>query len=131
MNIELNLVAGWIAFLVGAVSGALLGLSFHREDWLGGYGSWRRRLLRLGHIACFGMGFLNVMFALSVQARPLGEPWAQWASWGWLVALVSMPLCCALAAWRKPLRHLFPIPVIATLVGIGALLVGWRHGPTL
>jgi hypothetical protein len=125
MTWEMHLFGGWIGFLAGALSGAALGLAFHRDDWLGGYDSWRRRLLRLGHIACFGMGFLNVMFALSVQARPLGEGWARWASLGWLVALVTMPLCCALAAWRKPLRHLFPIPVVATLVGIGALLIGW------
>jgi hypothetical protein len=125
MTIETNLYAGWVGFLAGALTGAALGLRFDRDDWLGGYGSWRRRLLRLGHIACFGMGLLNIMFALSAQARPLPEPWASWASLGWIVALVAMPVCCALAAWRKPLRHLFPIPVVATLVGIGALLVGW------
>jgi hypothetical protein len=125
MTTEMNLFAGWLGFLAGALSGAALGLCFHRDDWLGGYGSWRRRLLRLGHIACFGMGFLNVAFALSVRAQPLAEPWLEWASLSWLVALVSMPVCCVLAAWWKPLRHLFPIPVIATIVGIGALLIGW------
>ena len=128
MTTDINLLAGWIGFLAGALSGAGLGLFFQRDDWLGGYDSWRRRLLRLGHIACFGLGFLNVMFALSAEARPLVEPWIQWASAGWLIALVTMPVCCALAAWRKPLRHLFPIPVAATLVGIGALLIGWRTG---
>jgi hypothetical protein len=122
---HVHLYSGWLAFLAGAISGAVLGLLFHRDDALGGYTSWRRRLLRLGHIACFGMGFLNVMFALSVNAQPLASPWAAWASAGWLVALVTMPVCCVLAAWWKPLRHLFPIPVIATLVGIVALLVGW------
>jgi hypothetical protein len=125
MTTEMNLFAGWLGFLAGALSGAALGLCFHRDDWLGGYGSWRRRLLRLGHIACFGMGFLNVAFALSVRAQPLAASWLKWASLGWLVALVSMPVCCILAAWWKPLRHLFPIPVIATIVGIGALLIGW------
>lgn len=125
MTADLNLFAGWIGFLAGALSGAGLGVAFHREEWLGGFGSWRRRLLRLGHIACFGMGFLNVLFAVSVQARPLAAPWSQWASLGWLLALIAMPVCCALAAWRKPLRHLFPIPVAATLIAIGALLIGW------
>lgn len=122
---ELNLLAGWCGFLAGALSGAGLGLFFHRDDWLGGYDSWRRRLLRLGHIACFGMGFLNVMFALSIRAFPLAESDLAWASIGWLIALITMPLCCALAAWRKPLRQLFPIPVVATLVGIGMTLFGW------
>jgi hypothetical protein len=125
VTIETNLYAGWVGFLAGVLSGAALGLGFHRREFLGGYDSFRRRLLRLGHIACFGMGFLNVLFALSVQARPLPEPWLRLAAAGWLVALVTMPLCCALAAWRERWRHLFPVPVLATLLGVVAQLVGW------
>ena len=34
---------------VGVVSGATIGLFFHREAFLGGYDTWRRRLVRLGH----------------------------------------------------------------------------------
>jgi hypothetical protein len=125
MNASLNLLAGWCAFVVGAAGGAILGLSFNRPGYLGGYGSWRRRLLRLGHIACFGMGMLNILFALSVRAWPLGAAHEAWASAAWLVALVAMPVCCALAAWRERFRHLFPIPVAATLVALVALLSGW------
>ncbi|MBE2213017.1 MAG: hypothetical protein IAE82_04030 [Opitutaceae bacterium] len=125
MNASFNLLAGWCGFVAGAASGAALGLFFCRADFLGGYDSWRRRLLRLGHIACFGMGILNILFALSVRACPIEPRLEAWASVAWLAALVAMPVCCALAAWRQPLRHLFPIPVIATFVGIGALLLGW------
>ena len=42
-----------------------------------------------------------------------------------LVAVIAMPTCCFLAAWRKPLRHLFPIPVIAVLAGVIPIIVGW------
>lgn len=125
-----NLAAGWCAFVAGAASGAALGLFFSRPDFLGGYDSWRRRLLRLGHIACFGMGMLNVLYALSVRAWPIPAVHETWASTAWLVALVSMPLCCLLAAWRQPMRHLFPLPVIATFVGIGAVLAGWWSSVT-
>jgi hypothetical protein len=37
-----------------------------------------------------------------------------------------MPLCCFLCAWRKPFRHLFPIPVTGVLAGIIAVLMAWR-----
>ena len=125
MQASLNLLAGWCGFIAGAVSGAVLGLSFQRADYLGGYDSWRRRLARLGHIACFGMGILNILFALGVAARPIEPALESWGAMAWLVALITMPLCCALAAWRTSLRHLFPLPVAATCVGIATLLLGW------
>lgn len=55
----LNLQAGWIGFIGGAVTGSMLGLFFHGNDWLGGYASFRRRMFRLGHISFFGLGFIN------------------------------------------------------------------------
>ena len=125
MTSSVNLLAGWWGFVAGALSGAALGLAFNRPDFLGGYDSWRRRLARLGHIACFGMGILNILFALSVAARPIEPVLERLGAIAWLIALVTMPLCCALAAWRERMRHLFPIPVAATCAGIATLLLGW------
>ena len=122
---HLALVAGWLGMLCGAAAGALLGLRFHREEWLGGYGSFRRRLLRLGHIAFFGLGFLNLLFAFSVRALPVSAPYGQLAAASFVLAAVTMPLICFLAAWRPPFRHLFPIPVVGVLTGILSLLTGW------
>ena len=59
------LKAIWIGMLLGVVSGAIIGLFFHREDWMGGYNSFRRRLTRLGHISFFGLAFVNMGFALT------------------------------------------------------------------
>ena len=39
--------AGWLGMFLGVVSGAVIGMFFHREDWMGGYDSYRRRLTRL------------------------------------------------------------------------------------
>src|SRR6266436_1502559 len=60
--IQLNLIAAWSGILAGFVSGLLLGLFFHREDWLGGFGSFKRRLYRLAHISLFGLAIVNLMF---------------------------------------------------------------------
>jgi hypothetical protein len=111
--------------LAGVLSGAIIGLFFHREDWMGGYASHRRRLTRLGHISFFGLGFLNLIFAatagqLNLQGRSLSI-----ASIGLMAAAITMPICCFLTAWKKPFRHLFPIPVIAATAGIVAILLGW------
>lgn len=98
---------GWGLLLAGFLSGAILGLGFHRADFLGGYDSFPRRMLRLGHIACCALGMLNLMVAVAGHASP------------WLLAGgVAMPVVCFLAAWRKPFRHLFVIPVACLLAAV-------------
>jgi len=122
---SLNLLAGWIAVLGGVVSGAVIGLFFHRDEWMAGYSSFRRRMTRLGHISFWGLGLVNVMFGLSVESVDLPTLNARIASAGLILGLVTMPLCCFLTAWRKPFRHLFPVPVIGILAGVVSLLAGW------
>lgn len=122
---QVSLAAGWTSMLAGVLSGGLLGLFFHRDDWLGGYGSFRRRMLRLGHISFFGLGLINVLFALSLGALGVSPLAARIAAAGFLLGMILMPACCFLTAWKKPLRHLFPLPVAAVLTGICSLLAGW------
>ena len=121
--IRFNLIVGWVSMAAGAISGAVIGLFFHRDDWMGGYGSLRRRMIRLGHIAFFGIGILNVLFALSLTAVP--SPYGRLGSIGFAIADVTMPTCCFLTAWRPVYRLLFPIPVAAVLVGLSGLIGGW------
>ena len=122
---ELNILAGWMAMLMGVLSGAAIGLFFHVDSWAGGYASFRRRMLRLAHISFFGVGFLNVMFGLTLQALQLTGPVLTVGSVGLVVGVITMPLCCYLTAWRKSFRHLFPVPVMGVGTGIAAVLYGW------
>ncbi len=111
--------------LLGAASGAGIGLFFHREDWAGGYSSLRRRMIRLGHISFFGIGFLNFLFAMTLAQVSLPGTHVRVASAGFLIAVVAMPLTCFLTAWKKPFRHFFAIPVLAVVAGIAPILAGW------
>jgi len=120
-----TLLAGWIGMFAGVVSGAAIGLFFHDERWLGGYGTFRRRLLRLGHISFFGLAFVNILFAFTAAVIELRAPFASVASASLIAGAVTMPACCLLSAWREPLRVLFPIPVVAVAIGIVSLLAGW------
>jgi hypothetical protein len=124
MSIDTHLLLGWFGMLMGVISGAIIGMFFAKEQWLGGYGSFQRRMLRLGHLAFFGIGFLNLMFAFSLPKLELGQVGHQMSSWGFAVALSTMSLTCFLSAWRKPMRHLFPIPVTGALTGIIGTLSG-------
>lgn len=122
---EANLVGGWLGMLSGVLSGAVIGLFFHHESWMGGYTSYRRRLVRLGHISFFGLGLLNLNFAATASQLLLRSTYLEVVSNALIFGAITMPACCFLSAWRKPLRHLFPIPVFAVSVGILAILIGW------
>jgi len=120
----MNLLAGWISILIGFGAGAVPGLFFWREEWLGGYGSWHRRMVRLAHIAFFGLGFINVLFALTVAQVGLsaGAGPLRWSALLLVAGNLAMPAVCYLAAWRQPFRHLFPVPVACMVLGVGILV---------
>ena len=112
----LNFSAGWWLILAAFATGAGIGLWFHREDFLGGYGSFRRRLARLGHIALAALGGLNVLYGLA--------PVPDSAVPGWLLLAggVAMPAVCFLSAWKPVFRHLFFIPVTLLVSGVGLII---------
>jgi hypothetical protein len=113
----LNWYAGWGLILAAFVSGALLGLFFHRDDFWGGYSSFRRRIVRLGHIALAGLGLMNVLFSLSPW--PEQSSWqAHWAGVGYVVGGLAMPAVCFLTGWNKCFRCLFVLPVTALILAV-------------
>lgn len=117
-----NLLIGWIGMAAGVLSGAAIGLFIHREEWLGGYGSFRRRMLRLGHIAFFGIGFLNIQFGLTLAGVELGM-WYLAGAWALAATNLLMPLTCFLSAWKKGFRHLFFLPVLGASAGVLAAIL--------
>jgi hypothetical protein len=113
----LNIYAAWIGILSGALAGAVQGLFFDKEDWLGGYSSWKRRMIRLGHISFFGIAFINLSFALSAVALGLEER-VGIPSLLFVIGAVCMPLVCYLSAIKSLFRHLFFIPALSVIAGI-------------
>jgi hypothetical protein len=120
--ITFSLRAGWLGMLGGVLSGAVMGIFFLKPNWMGGYGSQQRRLVRLGHISFFGIGLLNLFYGLSLAPLGVSATAGQWGSLSFALALISMPACCFLTAWRQPMRHLFPIPVLSAGAGIAIIL---------
>lgn len=112
----LNLTAAWLLITIGFVSGAVLGKNYHRDDWLGGYGSLKRRLYRLGHIAFFGMGIINLLFHLTAQQLAAPSQLLPIASWGFVVGGATMSACCLLVAHRPRMRNIFALPVVSLIV---------------
>jgi hypothetical protein len=106
---NLNAVIAWLGIVLGVVSGTLIGLRFGREEWMGGYASWPRRMVRLGHISFFGVGLLNLAYALTVG--PLHWRGSAAMSVSLASANAMMPAVCFLSAWKTPMRAFFFVPV--------------------
>ena len=115
-----NLVIAWLWILVGFVVGLYLGLNFHKENWLGGYASMKRRMYRLGHISFFGLGVINLLFYFTVAIAGLNGISIGVASTAFVVGAVSMPMCCFAMAQTEKVRLLFGLP-IASLLLAGSL----------
>jgi hypothetical protein len=119
----LNRTFGWLLILSGFLTGAVIGLYFHRDEFLGGYASFRRRIVRLGHIAQPALGMMNVLYGLMPQ--PDAAAWQpRAASLCFVAGGISMPLVCYLTGWKKPFRHLFFIPVTSLVLAVLFALQG-------
>lgn len=117
---QINLIAAWSGILLGFLSGMVQGMFFHRENWLGGYASLKRRMYRLGHISFFGLGAVNLFFWLTATSSNLSSGIASIVSWAFIVGAVTMPLCCVVMAHFPKLHLIFAVPVISLIAG-GAL----------
>jgi hypothetical protein len=124
-----NRTVGWVSVAVGAGTGLTLGLwSFDGPiavpAWIGEYGDTSRRMVRLGHIAFFGLGILNILLArelprLSDRARLIASPAMNFGN-------VFLPLTLFAAAAYPPLKYLMPFPALAVFLALVAAAFGLR-----
>ena len=112
-----NLLLAWFWILLGFISGMVLGMFFRGENWLGGYGSFKRRMYRLGHISFFGLGVLNLLFVLTVQKISPAGPLVHFASLAFIIGAVAMPACCVVLAHFPKAHLIFAVPVVSLITG--------------
>jgi hypothetical protein len=116
-----NLAFAWIWIIFGLISGALMGLRFKDEKWLGGYSSFPRRIYRLGHISFFALGLVNWVFALTAISLGFDSATTRVAAWAFMAGGILMPICCAIMANYSKARPalLFAAPVTSLLLAAG------------
>ena len=119
----IHFYAAWIGILLGFAAGAGIGMFFHHENWVGGYASWPRRMMRLGHISFFGIAFINLLYALSLTVFNVVAPDPN-PSYLFIGGAITMPLVCFLAAYKKALKHLFFLPVCCLILGTFLVIIG-------
>lgn len=128
VDASLNVAIGWSSLSVGAITGLILGLwSFGGPisvpELIGEYDALPRRLLRLGHIAFFGLGVLNIMIARHLGHGRPNVAGIKHALGAMNFGNVFLPLTLIAAAFFEPLKYLMSVPACAVTL---ALLVGAR-----
>lgn len=109
---------------LGVLIGMTIGLWAHDDNWADGYPSYRRRMLRLSHIAAFALGIINVLYAFCGNLAALSPAGLLTGSTAMILGGILMPVACLLASWKKPLRLFFPAPALLLLIAIGLMCVG-------
>ena len=118
-----NRIIGWMSLALGAGTGMVMGLwSFDgpvaTPSWLGDYGETSRRLVRLGHIAFFGLGILNLLLARELPRLSLGGPARRTAARAMNFGNVFLPLTLFAAAGYHPLKYAMTLPVSAVFLAL-------------
>ena len=112
----LNRQVAWTGMAIGAALGMLLGLwSFDGPapvpGFLGEYDDTARRLMRLGHIAFFGLGFINLLLARELPA--LAERPRRIAGLAMNIGNLGLPLTLVVASIVAPVKYLMAVPASA------------------
>jgi membrane-associated PAP2 superfamily phosphatase len=113
----------WVCIMAGVATGLILGLwSFDGPvpvpAWLGEYGDTPRRLARLGHIACFGIGFLNLHLVRTLEGKRLITGRLRGAARFVNFGNVFLPVALFAAAAIPACKYLLPIPALAVAAGV-------------
>lgn len=126
LDIGLSLAVAWTSLATGAVTGLLLGLwSFGGPvpvpAFVGEYDELPRRLLRLGHIAFFGLGMLNFMLSRHIASSSIRRPLGRMALGAMNFGNALLPLTLIAAAFMEPVKYLMSLPAAAVTL---ALVIG-------
>ena len=124
----MNRVVGWWSLVAGVATGLVMGLwSFDGPlavpAWLGDYGDTSRRLARLGHIAFFGLGILNILVARELPVV-MPEARRRIASIAMNAGNLLMPLTLFAAAAYPPVKYVLAVPSILVFVALTLVALG-------
>ena len=109
--------------MFGAVTGLILGLwSFDGPipvpEFLGNYLDTSRRLARLGHIAFFGLGILNILLAQEIARTGLERKSMLWASRTMNFGNIFLPLTLFASSYFYPLKYFLSIPALSVTISL-------------
>jgi hypothetical protein len=90
---------------------------FH-HGLLGEYADVSRRLARLGHIAFFGLGILNLLLVREFPTLAISNRYRRLACRAMNFGNIFLPLTLFAAAFWHPLKYTMPLPACSVFLAL-------------
>jgi hypothetical protein len=120
-----------IGLPVGLLSGLLLGVVANRErgthdagGWRS-YASFRRRAVRLGHVAAIMLPLLGGFYALALGTWGADSSVLPWAAGLWIVGGALLVSVLIVTAWFPLVRYVLPLPALALTTAAVLFALAW------
>ncbi len=124
MSPDANITFGFVWICVGLLLGAPMALAFLKKDWLGGYGSLSRRLLRLSHIAFIMLGLLNIVYGYALKTGTVHFAWQGAAMASLLAGAAILPILLFVGIWVRKALWALPLPFLMIFAAVAGVAAG-------
>lgn len=121
---KINIIFGWCWLFLGIIGAMWLGLYAFTPDWLGGYISLSRRLLRLAHVAVMALSLTNILYGLCLDRTGLTLRLKRIGSFTMIITAIGMPFACLASIYKSSFEIFFSIPVISFCLAVIIMIVG-------
>lgn len=121
---KINIRFGWIWLFIGILMAMWMGLHVFKSNWLGGYTSLPRRLLRLSHIAFMALSLTNILYGFSIDSVNLPIKVKKIGLYAMIIAAIFMPIICLLSAHNIFFQSFFFIPALSFALAIFIMALG-------
>ena len=120
-NDKINIKFGWSWIVLGIISGMFLGMfafngPLELSDKMMDYTSLPRRILRLDHISFLGLGFLNIVYGVTVRVLEIKTP--KFLSWLFILGAISMSAFLLVTVFYEPFKYALIIPASLLFVAV-------------